>query len=341
MLRKVLPVAVSIWNSSIVTTLVINTNSFQKQKAFMQLYRSDNKFQITQDFLGPAETFLLNCRRSVFYSLIWVSASAPKTQFQLRLESLVANCVFIGACDRTGDSTAQNWAVVFLSSGQLVEKRMTGDSYDNPTANSKCAGESSQRKFQHIKSKHELQSHDGMSEAHSGCFTAPCPRRFLLLFPQFSVFVSCLIYVWNNKNIPRVPLLFRLPVLSSRFSPPHSLFLSTDELSTTLLLVLLVRLLNPALISSDSAFHPAPFHLISSVVSLRFPSSSLHLLHHARVRLNSWKSDNQLRNSLIMTYIFKSLVMCIVSSEVGFLKRSSWVRCAVFHWGRIQMLPDK
>lgn len=186
----------------------------------MQLYRSDNKFQITQDFLGPAETFLLNCKRSVFYSLIWVSASAPKTQFQLRLESLVANCVFIGACDRTGDSTAQNWAVVFLSSGQLVEKRMTGDGYDNPTANSKCAGESSQRKFQHIKSKHELQSHDGMSEAHSGCLTAPCPRRFLLLFPQFSVFVSCLIYVWNNKNIPRVPLLFRLPVLSSRFSPP-------------------------------------------------------------------------------------------------------------------------
>lgn len=54
MSRKVLPVAVSIdillsiWNSSIATILVINTNSFQKQKArvkFMQLYRSDNKLQ--------------------------------------------------------------------------------------------------------------------------------------------------------------------------------------------------------------------------------------------------------------------------------------------------------
>lgn len=153
-------ILLSIWNSSIATILVINTNSFHKQKArvkFMQLYRTDNNlqyifkalnFRSLKIFLGPTETFLLNCKRSVFYSLIWVSASAPKTRFQLRLESLVANCVFIGACDRTGDSTAKNWAVVFLSSRQLVldkiEKRMTGDGYDNPTANSKCAGESSE-----------------------------------------------------------------------------------------------------------------------------------------------------------------------------------------------------
>lgn len=65
-------------------------------------------------------------------------------------------------------------------------------------------------------------SHMTVWVKHTVTLTAPCPRRFLsflLLFPQFSVFVSCLIYVWNKKNIPRVPLLFKPPVLSSRFSP--------------------------------------------------------------------------------------------------------------------------
>lgn len=131
-----------------------------------------------------------------------------------------------------------------------------------------------QRKFLHIKSKHELKSHDGMSEAHSdfNCTLSPSFSQFSPAFPQFSVFVSCLIYVWNKKCIPRVPLLFKPPVLFLQILPPPSFSPQMNSLRPSS---------SPSLSASSilPRFPPIqPFILLPSISSpLLFSSASLHL----------------------------------------------------------------